>query len=244
MTDSETMLVVFDLDGTLTHEESVWEYIHKALGTWEGKGEVHLKDWLDGKIEYDEFARVDASEWKGVHIDKIREIAKKIPVLPGAKEVIEYLRTKGCRIAIISSGLDVLAGRVADEIGVKEHYSNKLLTGKDGRLTGEVQIGVPAERPGEYLTQGKAGVLTNIQKKYDIPPDQTITIGDSESDIPMFLRSGTSYAINRANDATRAAAPFYAEDFAALLRQLETLFDPGEEAGDDTAKGFTGFNMF
>jgi phosphoserine phosphatase len=236
MTDENATLVVFDLDGTLTPDHSVWESIHKALGTWDGKGETHLKDWQDGKIEYEEFAKVDAGEWKGVHIDKIREIVEGIPVLPGAREVVEYLKSKGCRIAIISSGLDVLAGRVAEEIGVKEHYSNKLLTGKDGCLTGKVQISVPAERPGEYLTHGKAGVLTNIQKKYDIPPDQTITIGDSESDIPMFLRSGASYAINNANAVTKSAAAYYASDLPALKELLEAYFNPPEK----TDEGFEG----
>ncbi len=238
MANENAMLVVFDLDGTLTPEESVWESIHKALGTWDGKGEVHLKDWLDGKIDYEEFARVDAGEWKGIHIDKIREIVAGIPVLPGVCEVIEYLKSKACRIVIISSGLDVLAGRVADEIGVREHYSNKLLTGKDGRLTGEVQIGVPAERPGEYLTHGKAGVLTNIQKKYDIPPDQTITIGDSEADIPMFIRSGLSYAVNHADDATRAAANYYARDMIALKEHLKEMIEtPFEDPSSQLLDG-------
>lgn len=234
MTDNTTLLVVFDLDGTLTPEQSVWEYIHKALGTWEKKGEVHLKDWMDGKIEYEEFAQVDAGEWKGIDIDEIRRIVAKIPIVPGALEVIEYLKTKKCRIVIISSGLDVLTGRVADEIGIKEHYSNKLLTGKDGRLTGKVQISVPAERPGEYLTHGKAGVLTNIQKKYDIPPDETITIGDSESDIPLFLRSGMSYAINNANAATRSAAVYYASDMFSLKEQLVAFFNPPEESEEES----------
>lgn len=229
MTDSDTKLVVFDLDGTLTPDDSVWASIHKALGTWDGKGEVHLRDWLDGRIDYEEFARVDAGEWKGVYVNEIWRIVEGIPILPGAREVVGFLKSKGCRVVILSSGLDVLAGRVAEALGVDEHYSNKLVTDSDSRLTGEVQIKVPAERPGEHLPNGKAAILTEIQKKMEIPPDKTITVGDSESDIPMFIRSGISYAVNHADDATRSAATYYASDLLALKEQLETVFNPPDE---------------
>jgi phosphoserine phosphatase len=36
-------LVTLDLDGTLTRERSVWEYIHKQLGKWYGFAEDYQK---------------------------------------------------------------------------------------------------------------------------------------------------------------------------------------------------------
>jgi phosphoserine phosphatase len=215
-------LVVFDLDGTLTPSRSVWHFIHQKLGTWEGRGEVHLRDWLDGKIDYEEFARVDALEWQGRPIDEIRAIAAEIPILPGAAEVIDFLKARGDAIAIVSSGLDILAGRVADELGVAKHYANKLKTDVDGLLTGEVKINVPAERNDEFRLDGKGKILRDIQDATGINLDDTIAIGDSDSDIPMFLRAGTSYAVNDASDAARAAANFYAPDLFRLKELLET----------------------
>jgi phosphoserine phosphatase len=216
-------LAFFDLDGTLTSEHSVWEFIHKVLGTWSGKGEVHLRDWLDGRIDYGEFARVDAAEWKGVHIDEIRRIAAGIPVLPGAREAVDFLKSKGCRVIILSSGLDVLAGRIADELGISDHFSNKLLTGPEGYLTGEVQISVPAERPGEHLSNGKGAVLTKIQKDSGFSIGDTMAIGDSESDIPMFRYARVSFAVNHANEVTQQAATHYAKDLFELKEQLESI---------------------
>jgi phosphoserine phosphatase len=32
-------LVIFDLDGTLTQEPSIWKYIHLRLGKWYGFAE-------------------------------------------------------------------------------------------------------------------------------------------------------------------------------------------------------------
>jgi len=48
-------LVIFDLDGTLTQERSIWEYIHKQLGKWYGFAEEYQNLFLAGKISYEEF---------------------------------------------------------------------------------------------------------------------------------------------------------------------------------------------
>ena len=220
--ENKPNLVVFDLDGTLTPQSSVWEHIHKALGTWDGRGETHLNDWLAGKIEYAEFARVDALEWKGTPVGEIRRVVAEISVLPGAKEGVDFLKARGDTVAIVSSGLDVLAGRVADELGVEKHYANKLKIDKDGLVTGEVKIMVPAERPGEHLPNGKGKILRDIQDATSIDLDETIAVGDSDSDIPMFLRAGTSYTVNQATDGARAAANFHAENLGRLMELLET----------------------
>ena len=59
-------VVVFDLDGTLTTEKSIWEYIHRVLGKWEGYAEEFQKLFLAGHISYEEFCRLDARVWKGI----------------------------------------------------------------------------------------------------------------------------------------------------------------------------------
>jgi len=34
-------MAIFDLDGTLTRERSIWEYIHRQLGKWVGFAEAY-----------------------------------------------------------------------------------------------------------------------------------------------------------------------------------------------------------
>ena len=210
------ILVVFDLDGTLTPHKSVWEYIHRELGTWEGRGEGHLRDWEAGRINDAEFALVDAMEWKGRHVDEIRQVVGGIPILPGAREVVDFLKDKGCRVIILSSGLDVLAGRVADELGITEHYSNKLVVAKDGILTGRDEYLVPISAKGE--------VLEKIQASCGIGPDDTIAIGDGSTDIPMFQRAAVSFAINDAGPETIAAATHHVKNLAELKYALHGIF--------------------
>jgi len=51
-------LVIFDLDGTLTQERSIWEYIHKRLGKWYGFAEEYQKRFLAGGISYGRFCEL------------------------------------------------------------------------------------------------------------------------------------------------------------------------------------------
>jgi hypothetical protein len=57
--------IIFDLDGTLTRERSIWEYIHKQLGKWVGFAEAYQRRFLAGLISYEEFCELDAKVWKG-----------------------------------------------------------------------------------------------------------------------------------------------------------------------------------
>ena len=78
-------LVTLDLDGTLTRERSVWEYIHKQLGKWYGFAEDYQNQFLAGKISYEEFCERDAQVWKGMKVKELLEIVKTVPFHPGAR---------------------------------------------------------------------------------------------------------------------------------------------------------------
>jgi phosphoserine phosphatase len=83
-------LAIFDLDGTLTRERSIWEYIHIRLGKWYGFAEEYQKQFLAGKISYEEFCERDAQVWKGMRVEELLEIVKAVPFHPGADELIAY----------------------------------------------------------------------------------------------------------------------------------------------------------
>src|SRR3972149_1012037 len=88
-------LVVFDLDGTLTQERSIWEYIHKRLGKWYGFAEEYQNQFLAGKISYQRFCELDAEVWKGMKVEEVSEIAKTVPFHHGADELVSYLKKRG-----------------------------------------------------------------------------------------------------------------------------------------------------
>ena len=92
-------LVVFDLDGTLTTERSIWEYIHVKLGKWHGYAEEYQRQFLLGKISYRQFCELDAQVWKGMKVDHMRDIVRTVPFNPGADEITSLLRELGLSLS-------------------------------------------------------------------------------------------------------------------------------------------------
>jgi phosphoserine phosphatase len=180
-------LVTLDLDGTLTRERSVWEYIHKRLGKWYGFAEDYQNQFLAGKISYEEFCERDAQVWKGMKVEELLEIVKTVPFHPGANELIHYLKQKGLKLSLVSSGLSLLSDWVHQEYGFDYSVSNDLLH-ENGLLTGGVKIQVYYDK--------KAKWVRKILKEFGAKPEEVIAIGDSKGDIDMFQMVGFSVAFN------------------------------------------------
>lgn len=180
-------LVIFDLDGTLTQERSIWEYIHIRLGKWYGFAEEYQKQFLAGKISYEEFCERDAQVWKGMKVGELLEIIKNVSFHSGVDELISYLKQKGLKLSMVSSGLSVLSNWVHQKYGFDYSVSNDLLH-ENGVLTGKVKIQVYYDKKGEWVEK--------IQKKFGVKPEEVIAIGDSSGDLDMFQMVGFSIAFN------------------------------------------------
>jgi phosphoserine phosphatase len=180
-------LVIFDLDGTLTQERSIWEYIHKQLGKWYGFAEEYQNQFLAGKISYEEFCERDAEVWKGIRVEKLLEIVKTVPFHPGVDELIRFLKKKSLKLAMVSSGLSLLTDWVHQRYGFDYSVSNDLLY-ENGVLTGKVKIQVYFDKKAEWVEK--------ILKKFRVKPEQVIAIGDSKGDMDMFQMVGFSIAFN------------------------------------------------
>jgi phosphoserine phosphatase len=180
-------LVIFDLDGTLTQERSIWEYIHKQLGKWCGFAEEYQNQFLAGKISYEEFCELDAEVWKGMKVEELLKIVKTVPFHPGVDELINYLKQKGLKLSMVSSGLSLLSDWVHQKYGFDYSISNDLLH-ENGILTGKVKIQVYYDKKAEWVEK--------ILKQFGAEREQVIAIGDSKGDLDMFEMVGFSIAFN------------------------------------------------
>ncbi len=180
-------LVIFDLDGTLTRERSIWEYIHKRLGKWYGFAEEYQNQFLAGEISYEEFCERDAQVWKGMKIEELLEIVKTVPFHEGVDDLIGYLKQKGLKLSMVSSGLSILSNWVHQRYGFDFSVSNDLLH-ENGILTGKVNIQVYYDQKAEWVRR--------ILDRFEVKPEETIAIGDSHGDIEMFQRVGFPIAFN------------------------------------------------
>ena len=185
--DHRFKLVVFDLDGTLTKERSIWEYIHVRLGKWYGFAEAYQDQFLAGKISYEEFCERDAEVWKGMKVEEMAKIVQTVSFHPGTDELISHLKQRGLKLSMVSSGLSLLSDWVHQKFGFDYSVSNDLLY-ENGVLSGKVRIQVHYDKKAEWVEK--------ILKQFGATPEEAIAIGDSKGDIDMFQMAGFSVAFN------------------------------------------------
>ncbi len=209
-------LVVFDMDGVLTDTISSWKYVHDYFGS---SNDRSVDAYLRGKIDDMEFIKRDASLW---HVDgkpvtggKLVEILSDVPLMRGAKECMSFLRNHGVKTAIVSAGLDILARRVASEIGIDYVFANGLKTDKKGFVTGEGLLNVKLMYKEKTIQE-----LSEISK---VSHECIAAVGNSCFDIPMFEACGLGIAFNPEDDCVRKAADHIVEarDLTKILPFIE-----------------------
>lgn len=174
---TELRLVAFDMEGTLTADPTVWEVMHRKLGTWESHGLKYWQRYLAGDIAYDDFAQLDVAAWKGAPEALLEESVLEVGMLPGCAELLASLHARGIRTVVISNGLLRMASRLVREHGMAGALANHARA-EGGVLTGEVDILVPYEQ--------KADALRQMMERLGVGPQETAAVGDSRADGAMF----------------------------------------------------------
>jgi phosphoserine phosphatase len=187
--------IIFDMDGVLVDIESSWKFIHRVFQVDNSK---NLEKYLRGEINYKKFMSLDIQLWGPVHINQIKNILNKVPLMKGAKETIYELKKAGYKTAIISAGIHILANRIKKELGIKHIYANKLMINKVGMLTGEGEEAV-------RLT-AKIEALRKLVLLEEIITRQCAVVGDTVYDIPLFIEAGYSIAFNTKDEQVKRAA--------------------------------------
>ena len=173
-------LAAFDLDGTVLEHNSSWVAIHKHFGT-EHKGASSLRLYTEGKIDYREFMRRDISSWpKKVTKAEIVSILSDHKIRREAPEVFEELADRGIKTALVTSGIDILAKEVAEELNIDHWVANGLRFDRKGML---LPKGV-----GRVDPTRKDVAYRNLLSKLGIPRNRTIAVGDTIYDL-AFLKS-------------------------------------------------------
>lgn len=190
-------LMVFDLDGTLTTEKSIWEHIHRVLGTWENHAEAFQRLFLNDCICYEEFCERDATVWKGMSLSGLRRITDSVPYQEGAHQLTAYLRSKGLKLAAVSSGLSILARRIEADLGLDFSVANDLLVEK-GIVTGKVRVNV--------AHNGKGCWMKKLMGQLGVQPHETMAMGDSLGDLAMFAFAGFRVAFNSSSPELNESA--------------------------------------
>ena len=173
MTDHVTVdLVIFDMDGVIFEGRNFWLDLHRRYST-EGEALVLADRYL--KHDYESLGRITAEGlWKGKPAAPFVHLVQQRAYQSGVFKLVEELRKHGVMTAIVSSGPMQLALRAQQDLGIDEIRANELEV-VDGRVSGRVNIGVPDSEKGR--------VSLEVMRSLDVTPNQSASIGDSESDV-------------------------------------------------------------
>jgi len=192
-------LAVFDIDGTITKHISSWQFLHEKLGEWNDNAIRYQKRFLEGKISYRKFCRLDAAHWKGKDAAMMYGLFREIGYTKNAEKAVQILKEKGFKLAAISTGIQFIVERIERELALDYAIGNRLKERK-GKLTGGVVIKV------SHL--GKGRILRDVLRRFHIPPSKSIVVGDSEGDLPMMRMAGYAIAFNASSPALNETADY------------------------------------
>lgn len=210
-------LALLDVDGTLTAEKSVWQFIMTELGCWEPTGRGNLERYLRNEIGYEEFCRLDGALFARIQYSQLVEIASMVPWQPGIDDFFAALQTTGFDIALVSSGLRPLVTHFTERYPILIAAVNDFEI-SDGICTGNVIIEVPDGQKGQIARN----VIDSVQ------PDFVLSVGDSSGDVPLFALADFSVAVNCSDERARRMATLYLPDgdlsaMGALLVEADQL---------------------
>ncbi len=196
MAKAPLRLAIFDIDGTLRRVRDPWIHLHNHLGVADQTKDLPGR-WKRGEISYEEWARLDASFWRGHTREQMVAALDTNPLRQGARELTRWFASISIPSVGISSGLSLFNEITANELGIKEIISNELHF--DGDIcNGEISVYVHEQNKGE--------IMDGVLERYTIEGEQVVAFGDGMADIPLLKKAGLGVAICPSSDNVRFSA--------------------------------------
>lgn len=216
--------VVFDCDGVLIDNISSWWAIHEYFGT---RNEEMLEKFLNKEITEEEFVNHDVEEWKKVqpeiHREDIMRCYSGVKLMPGAREVVNELQSRGIFVAIVSSGVDLLIGTIANMLKVDDWAANGFEWDEEGFLV--------KGAPTRVYSHDKGIMVEKLIRINKLNSENVISVGDSSTDLSMKVGESKFIGFNPARERAvkefeRAGVPIVEN---RNLRDLWPIMFDGED---------------
>ena len=177
-------LAVFDFDSTLMDGETI-DFFANELGIGEKVAQI-TEEAMSGRLDFFESLQQRVSLLKGLDYSVVEKISQNLPYMPGAKETIADLKSRGVTVVCFSGGFRSATGYAKDILGYDADFAN-ILHEKDGKLTGLVG--------GDMMfSSSKGDMIQRLQKILNVTPEETLVCGDGANDLSMFAHAGTRVA--------------------------------------------------
>jgi phosphoserine phosphatase len=183
---NENKMIVFDMDSTLIDAETIDE-LAKAAGVV-SKVEEITKRAMCGDLDFGQALAERISLLEGLPLETALDAVNQINLMPGAAELILYVKNRGYTTALVSGGFSISAEIVSKVLGIDFVVSNELLV-EDGCLTGKV-IGPITQ------SDSKKDAFEELVRLSRIRPEMCVVVGDGANDACVFEKAGFAIAFN------------------------------------------------
>ena len=197
-------LIVFDNDGTLNAQTSCWRYMHEAFGTYESIGRALLEHHLEHRTPYDEYARANLVHWKGHKREEFLDVIRSIPLREKSLDVLHYLKERGYKLGIVSSGFTFWRDWFSDEHNMRFAFycANEIIFDGRGICTGKIILNTTDNVPGK----DKGSIFRREVTSLGISFERTVMVGDGWGDVAAMELAGRAYCVGENFPEVRAAA--------------------------------------
>ncbi|WP_261663780.1 HAD family hydrolase [Deinococcus sp. Marseille-Q6407] len=204
--DLQALLV--DLDGTLVGSNDaharawVQSLADQGIAREEsevrpliGMGGDQLVPELTGESDQSELGKTLTQGWQ----DHFKPMIADLPVLPGARALLEWAREQGLPVVLASSGEDEIVDALLDHAGLSNLISQRVRSDE-----------AEASKP-------EPDILQAALDKAGLRPDQTLFVGDTRFDAEAAAKAGVPCVLLRAGGSPDLEGAAYVLDDANLL---------------------------
>lgn len=195
-------IVVFDMDNTLLRGRFIDVCAQKFFFTDE------LRQLRATESDAAVLTKRIAKLLAGLSMGEILQTAAAVPIVEDAEEVVRLLKESGIIVGIISDSYQVVADFVKNKTGADFAIANRLEF-FSGKATGEVIIPSWFYNSGQSICRHaicKTNALMHIARRYQVPIENCVAVGDGLNDLCMVTNSGMGIAFCSSENELRAAA--------------------------------------
>jgi phosphoserine phosphatase len=179
-------MIAFDMDSTLIQAEVIDE-LARHHGVVDQVSKI-TEAAMNGELDFNESLERRLSLLRGLNEEVMQEIAKTLPLTPGAMRLMRTVRALGYKTAILSGGFTYFGRYLQKLLGIDYVHANELEI-VNGTLTGRVL--------GPIVNgQRKAELLKEIAGREQIRLEQVVAVGDGANDLPMIGAAGLGIAFH------------------------------------------------
>lgn len=205
-------LCVFDFDSTLMDGETI-DILASSYGVGDKVGSITYEA-MKGELDFFESLLKRVSFLKGMSYQKALELCQDLPLMNGAYELCEFLKSKNIVLAIFSGGFHEGINPAMKKLNFDIGFAN-YLHHKDGVLSGLVG--------GEMMFLNSKGLmLKRLKKILNLKTEEIMCVGDGANDVAMFEESGFKVAFC-AKEILRSKASLCVDkkDLAEIIKAMK-----------------------